>query len=144
MAAILFYGQNQGFEWCSNFYPSPFDLDGHRWSTVEHYYVAMKADDPEWQERIRKTESPGRVKRLGRKVKLRPHWDTFKLRVMERAVLAKFEQNPELARRLLATGDRPIHEDAPDPWWGGGPNHPTGRDLLGKILMRVRNTLRAA
>lgn len=27
-------------------------------------------------------------------------------------------------------------------WWGGGPNFPGGKDLLGKALMEVRKILR--
>ena len=139
---ILFYGHRRLWGQFSNFFHAPFELDGRVWPTVEHYFVAQKNTDYAWQERIRKVESPGRVKRLGREVKLQPGWDDIKVRIMGRAVLAKFEQNPALAEFLLMTGDRPLHENCHDPWWGGGPNYPKGRDLLGKILMRVRITLR--
>jgi hypothetical protein len=26
-----------------------------------------------------------------------------------------------------------------EPWWGGGPHFPSGRDLMGKVLLRVRD-----
>ncbi len=141
---ILFYGHRNEWGEFSNFYPSPFELDGHTWPTVEHYFVAMKSEDPDFQDRARKVESPGQVKKLGRDrslCKLRPKWDTVKIRYMERAVQAKFEQNPDLKDVLLSTGDRLLHENCRDPWWGGGPNYPKGRDLLGKILRRVRISL---
>jgi len=34
-----------------------------------------------------------------------------------------------------------IHENRRDPEWGGGPNFPKGKDLLGQALMRVRGLL---
>lgn len=135
---ILFYGRNSSHPQLSNFFYAPFELEGRVWPTVEHYYVAMKNSDPEWQERVRKTESPGRVKRMGRQVQLRDNWDTIKIIFMEKAVRAKFSQNHALRHLLIDTGNRPLHENCEDPWWGGGPNFPKGRDLLGKILGRVR------
>lgn len=139
---ILFYSRNQGHEWLSNFFHANFKLDGKVWPSVEHFYVAQKNLNPDWQDRIRKTENPGRVKRLGRKVELRRDWDKAKIPIMYRAVYAKFSQNPHLKEALLSTGEAPLHEDCKDPWWGGGPNFPKGRDLLGKTLIRVREQLR--
>jgi len=37
---------------------------------------------------------------------------------MRQAIKAKFEQNPELANQLIATGDKYLIEDSPkDPYW---------------------------
>ena len=55
---------------------------------------------------------------------------------------SKFWQNADIREVLLSTGDRAIHENCNDAWWGGGPNYPRGRDLLGKALMEVRAILR--
>jgi ribA/ribD-fused uncharacterized protein len=44
-----------------------------------------------------------------------------KLPIMRRADLAKYTQNPELAERLLATGEAELVEDSPcDDYWGVG------------------------
>ena len=57
-------------------------------------------------------------------------------------MLAKFSQHPELAEKLLATGNAHLEEGNSwgDKVWGtvGG----VGANNLGKILMRVRETLR--
>ena len=79
---------------------------------------------------------------IGKTAKLRPDWDTFKYGWMVTVLQAKFSQNPRFKTLLLSTGDRVIHENCKDPWWGGGPNFPKGRDLLGKALMVVRTWLR--
>jgi ribA/ribD-fused uncharacterized protein len=140
---VLFYGPKKGLYWSfSNFYTAPSTLDGDEWPTVEHYYVAQKNPDPEWQKQVRLAATPGITKRMGRQVELRDSWDDLKYDVMLKAVTAKFKQHPELAALLLSTGDRPIHENSSDPWWGGGPNYPGGRNWLGDILVEVRTLLR--
>jgi len=57
------------------------------------------------------------------------------------AIYLKFSQNETIKAELLSTGDATLHEDCPDPIWGGGPNYPEGSDLLGKALMKVRTKL---
>lgn len=113
------------------------------WRSVEHYFAAHKTKNLSQRRKIRKAQTPLDAKRMGSAVALRKDWDRIKYDYMLTAVRAKFQQNPELAALLLATGDRPIHEDRPDPWWGGGPNFPKGRDWLGQILMSVRSELQA-
>lgn len=143
---VFFYGESRPYSEFSNWHTAFFELDGKTWPTTEHYFMAMKTTDPEKQEAIRKATSPREAKRLGSRhakfITLRQGWDGMKFDVMYRANLAKFQQNPDLAEMLLATGDAPIHEDCADPWWGGGPNFPHGRDWLGKVLMKVRDELR--
>lgn len=139
---ILFYGVRGEHGEFSNWFAAEFELDGLRWKTSEHYFMAQKTTDKRAREQIRKAKSPAVAKALGRAVKLRRDWDAVKFDVMVRACHAKFSQNPSLAAALLSTGDAAIHEDCDDPWWGGGPNHPDGRDLLGRALMVVRDRLR--
>jgi len=141
---VFFYGPRKGRYWpFSNFYAASFTLDDEEWPEVEHYYMAQKNPDDEGHQRdIRAAKTPGEAKALGREVRLQPGWDDLKFDVMLRAVYAKFSQNPKFAALLLSTGDRPIHEDCRDQWWGGGPNYPGGRDWLGQILMMVRKRLR--
>lgn len=127
----------------SNFHPVEFDLDGHRYACSEQAYMYRKSDDPGYQAKVLATPLGSDVKRLGRTAVLRPDWDEVKYGFMVKVLLAKFGQNARLRDLLLSTEDRPIHEDRPDPWWGGGPNFPEGRDLLGRALMEVRATLRA-
>ncbi len=58
------------------------------------------------------------------------------------ACLAKFSQHSDLKQLLLDTGDAIIIEHTKnDNYWGDGGDG-TGRNQLGKTLMRVRDTLR--
>jgi len=45
-------------------------------------------------------------------------WEEMKVNVMKDAITLKFEQNPELTKQLLLTGDRILIEDhAEDSFW---------------------------
>ena len=60
---------------------------------------------------------------------------------MRRAVLRKFETHEAIGELLRSTGDEELVEDAPrDYYWGCGKDK-TGRNMLGIILMEVRETL---
>ncbi|MAG26482.1 Swarming motility protein ybiA [Candidatus Pacearchaeota archaeon] len=141
---VLFYGFKSGQKYgCfSNFYPASFTLDEKLWPTTEHYFMAQKTLNPEKVEKIRRADGPREARRLGRIVELRPNWDNIKYNIMVKALHAKFTQNEHICEILLSTGDRSIHENCKDPWWGGGPNFPGGRDLLGKALIEVRTLIK--
>lgn len=135
----IWFGSRKA-EWklLSNFAATPFELDGRRWPTVEHCFQAAKAVDPAEAARVAGAESPAKAKQLGRQVKLRPGWDQVREEVMLRALRAKFAQHAESREMLLATKNRPLHEDAPwDRYWGGA-----GKDRLGQLLMLVRDEIR--
>jgi len=135
-----FQGQ---YRWLSNFWPSPFVLDGIHFPTVEHGYQAYKASDGQEFVRILDARSPGEAKRLGKRVKLRMNWEAIKDGVMLALVRAKFEQNPDLAAKLIATGDEELVEGNTwgDTYWGVCRG--VGQNKLGKILMNVRQELAA-
>lgn len=136
-------GDPAEFKCFSNFWQASFVLDGETWPDTEHYYMAQKnPDDIVYQQQIRAASTAWEAKKLGRACELRDGWDDIKYDIMFKAVRAKFEQNQTLRTVLLSTGERPIHENRPDPWWGGGPNYKGGRDWLGQILMDVRDLLR--
>lgn len=140
---VLFYGHREGtYSAFSNFYPAEFVIDGISFACSEQAFMYKKSDAATYQARVRRTTDPFEVKKLGRTATLRPDWDTFKYGWMVTVLKAKFSQNERLRELLLLTGDRPIHENCADPWWGGGPNFPGGRDLLGKALMEVRAWLK--
>jgi len=142
---VLFYGHTHGeFAAFSNFYPAVLTVDFITFACSEQAFMYGKSKDSGYRKKVLATPDPYQVKKLGRSVRLRPHWDDMKYDWMCVVLQAKFGQNEDLKELLLSTGDRPIHEDCRDPWWGGGPNHPRGRDLLGKALVRTRRFLRDA
>jgi len=138
---ILFWGdKDKETGYLSNFYPSPFEADGLKWTTVEHYYQSRKSKDKNEWEKFSKLTTPLKAKRRGRAVKLRGDWEDVKVPFMMKALRYKFKQNPELGKRLVATGNKTLHEDSPfDKEWGFRNG---GRDLLGKCLMKIREELR--
>ncbi len=83
--------------------------------------------------------------RLGRsrKVPIRSDWEERKDEFMYRAVLAKFQAHSDLKQLLLSTGQEEIIEKTTrDYYWGCGANG-TGKNMLGRILMQVREELRS-
>lgn len=142
----------------SQWYIEPFQLCSTVYTSAEQYMMAMKAayfGDHKIHDEIMSTISPAKQKALGRQVK--PFDDKEWDRVCENFVfmgnLAKFRQNPGLARILLDTGDRELVEASPyDRIWGIGLKEDDPRALdksqwngtnrLGKVLMEVRETLR--
>lgn len=80
----------------------------------------------------------------GRRIGLRPDWEAVKFDVMLEVNRRKY-RFPELRQALLATGERPLVEDSPyDFVWGGrdGRGGYGGRNLLGLVLMAVRDEIR--
>ena len=78
-----------------------------------------------------------------RKKKLRRDWESVKVSVMREAIRAKFTQHEELRERLLATGEAKIVEHTErDAYWGDGGDG-SGKNMLGRILMEIREELRS-
>ena len=145
MSVIYFYRERDlPYGVFSNFSKHPFDLDGQRWLTVEHYFQAAKFPGHPQFNAILAVKSPMEAKWLGndKSAPLREDWEQVKDDVMRRAVRAKFEQHDDIRQVLLATGDARIVEDAKnDYYWGIGANG-NGKNMLGKILMETRAQLR--
>jgi N-glycosidase YbiA len=141
---VNFYSVGDKFGEFSNFSSFPITLGGSRWPTSEHYFQAQKFDDPAYREKIRNANSPMLAARLGRdrKQKLRRDWESAKDSIMRAAVLAKFTQHTELRDLLLSTGNAKIveHTENDDYWGDGGDGR--GKNMLGRILMQVREQLR--
>ena len=129
----------------SNFAAFPVAIDGRVWPTTEHYFQAQKFEDAARAERIRTTRSPAIAARLGRSraVPIRADWEEVKDAVMLKALRHKFAQHPPLAQMLLATGRAMIVEHrARDRYWGDGGDG-SGKNMLGRLLMQVRDEVRA-
>lgn len=120
------------YHFLSNFY---IESDG---STVEHQYQASKATNIEDYMYVISQPTPGKAKHAGRKIRIRPEWETIKLIVMEELLRKKFS-NLELAQKLLETGSTVLVEGNAwgDTFWGvyegKGQNH------LGILLMKIRD-----
>ncbi len=135
------------YRWLSNFWPASFrDRRGKLWPSSESYYMAHKTMDPVEREKIR-TMSPGKAKKYGKTVELRPDWNEVRDKVMKWALWYKFTQNEDLREKLLATDNRELVEGNywHDLVWGvcscvKCKGH--GENRLGQYLMQLRDKLR--
>lgn len=135
------------YAFLSNFYDCEIYYDCMHYKNSESAYQASKTENYREKETFCNL-SGTEAKKLGRKVALRKDWEEVKLGEMEDIVRFKFKQNPDLAYKLLQTGDKKIVEGNywHDNYWGNcycdkcknieGENH------LGKILMKIREELK--
>ncbi|MFN3197485.1 MAG: NADAR family protein [Bradymonadia bacterium] len=143
----------------SQWWVSPFDHQGVRYATAEHFMMAGKArlfGDDEMLAQILDASSPAQAKKLGRRVRgFNPAtWDAHKSQIVTEGNVAKFASDPALTDYLLSTGERVLVEASPvDRIWGIGlkgddpkaenPRQWRGKNLLGFALMAARDQLRA-
>ena len=143
----------------SQWWPSPFTVNGVEYATAEHWMMAGKArlfGDREALERILAAPHPRTAKTEGRKVRGFDEavWARHRYELVVRGNKAKFGHHAELRDFLLGTGERVLVEASPtDRIWGIGmtaadesatePAAWRGLNLLGFALMEVRSALRA-
>jgi ribA/ribD-fused uncharacterized protein len=132
---------NGKYRFLSNFYNSDITFKNITYKNAEAAFHAQKIFGEGRKEFA--DLNPSDAKRLGRRVLLRKDWEEVKDGIMYEIVQAKFEQNPVLAKRLLDTGDAELIEGNTwnDRYWGVCAG--IGQNKLGKILMRVRDNLKA-
>ncbi len=144
MAIINFH---KTYPFLSNFYYSDIFLDNRTWITAEHVYQSAKCANKEDKNKIMNAKTPGQSKRLGRKCEPRGDWEDIKFRVMSRVVKEKFDQNKDIAKKLLDTWPHILVEGNTwgDRIWGCTWNEYSqewvGDNMLGRILMSVRMDL---
>jgi len=161
---LLFWGHRPGLRLgptcLSQWFVAPFEEDGVRYRTAEHYMMAGKArlfGDDEALEAILEEPEPGKVKRWGRRVRgfKGSVWDAERFEIVTRGNVAKFGHDPRMRAFLLNTGDKVLVEASPqDRIWGIGmsakderaenPLEWQGKNLLGFALMAARERLRVA
>jgi ribA/ribD-fused uncharacterized protein len=143
-------------------YDSPFSVPGPdgsslRFQTAEHFVAYSKAmlfGDSDRAHRIYHTLDPQEARQIGMGVSFfdKSIWDENKARIVEESVRYKFRANEDLAESLAQTLDRDLVKvGAGDHIWGIGidkqeallrPRDEWGQNLLGKILMNMRDEIR--
>ncbi len=143
----------------SQWHPSAIRLWGCEFGTAEQAMMVGKArlfGDTDTAQQILEAKSPDKQKALGRRVRNFDDavWDANKIEIVTEVNMAKYDQNKGLRRKLFQTGSAQLVEASPlDTIWGIGldatqaaatsPDDWPGQNLLGKILTKVRDTLRA-
>lgn len=142
----------------SQWWKSPFEVEGIIYPTAEHWMMAQKAllfNDKQSFEAIINAKTPGAVKALGRQVKDFDNelWEKKRFDIVVKGNFYKFSQDEALKEFLIKTHDRVIVEASPvDNIWGiglaadderaGNPELWQGLNLLGFALMEVRDMLK--
>jgi len=139
----------------TQWWPSPFDVEGVRYPTAEHWMMAAKArafGDEQALRQILAAPGPEQAKQLGRGVRGfdSAAWAAVAYGVVVEGNRHKFAAGPE-RDYLVGTGADVLVEASPvDLIWGSGrgeepsdllPSRWTGRNLLGFALMDVRDEL---
>ncbi|WP_307078998.1 NADAR family protein [Streptomyces canus] len=144
----------------SQWWPSPFVVDGLTYATAEHWMMAGKArlfEDQEAERRVLAAGSPAQAKSVGRLVRGFDErtWRRERFGIVVEGSVHKFAAHADLREFLLNTGDRVLVEASPvDRVWGiglaaddeaaGDPERWRGPNLLGFALMEARHRLRNA
>ncbi|MFD7720125.1 NADAR family protein [Streptomyces sp. NPDC059814] len=144
----------------SQWWLSPFTVDGVTYASAEHWMMAGKArlfGDAEAETTAVAAKSPAEAKKAGRLVRGFDEalWERERYGLVVAGSRHKFGQDPALRQFLLGTGDRVLVEASPmDRIWGIGlaaddpraedPAAWRGLNLLGFALMDARTGLRAA
>ncbi|MET8287315.1 NADAR family protein [Streptomyces sp. NPDC005132] len=141
----------------SQWWPSPFVVDGVSYATAEHWMMAGKArlfGDTATERRALEAPNPALAKKAGRLVRDFDDsvWERERFAVVVEGSVHKFAAHPDLRAFLLGTGERVLVEASPmDRVWGIGlaadderasdPERWRGPNLLGFALMAARERL---
>lgn len=130
------------YAFLSNMHSVPVEWDGRTYQNSEAAFQSAKTLESEERNAFCSLNGVS-AKRQGKKVLLRRDWEDVKGGIMEEVVRAKFTHNPELAKKLVATGDAQLMEgnNWHDTYWGVDSRTLEGENHLGVILMKVRAEL---
>lgn len=150
--SVVFLKTHEEFGGLSNMAGGfPLTVNRLRILTVEALYQACRFPHrPELQRLIIGQRSPmtAKMKSLPHRHESRPDWDRVRVKVMRWCLRVKLAQNwTSFSDLLLRTGNRPIVEySSKDDFWGAKEAKDgmlRGRNVLGRLLMEVREAVRA-
>ncbi|MFJ6120239.1 NADAR family protein [Streptomyces sp. NPDC092129] len=135
--------ENPGTLVLRNEFPAPIVMGNRTYPTVAHAYWALAVADEHRQEEILGAERPYDAQKLAEEATLRDDWPQVRVAVMTRLLRAKFQQHPEFAETLMATGaTRLIYTEVGSTFWGQ--RGLEGRNWMGRLLELTRSELVAA
>ena len=142
---IRFYRSTGKYGFLSNLYPCKVFCEGSTFESSEHAYQYGKSDDLNIKRYIKDAPTPALACIVGHGLfpyMVKEGWKDEKVNRMYGVLLLKFKQHEDLAKKLLDTGEAILIEDSKsDGFWGVGKNG-KGKNMLGKLLMEVRDELR--
>jgi hypothetical protein len=152
--SVYFFRKNSVY---SNHHMIDFRMGDIVFSSMEKYLFAIKAStysQKDIYDQIMRLNDPVAILKLGHSIKCdRDDLESRAPELIHGGLRAKFEQNEQLKMKLLATSDKQIVESSPvDGFWVAAADFSdpkllrkewTGQNQLGKLLMLVREELRA-
>lgn len=135
----------------SNFWPTQIIVPEPRVETqrikfpsVEHAFQAAKTESLEEKLTILHCETPGRAKRMAKKITIRPEWMEVREQVMEELVRQKFAHRALANSLLMVEGEIVEGNSWHDVFWGKcicEIHKGEGENKLGLILMKIRSEI---
>ena len=155
---LFFYGHLKKDGYLSNFSNHSFKELDITFNSVEqymHYHKALLFKDEDIANKILAAKKTLETKKLGRKVHnfTNEIWSLHKKNIVKNGLILKFTQNEDIKKKLIDTGTKILVEAAggrnADRIWGIGYGSSNamenidnwGQNLLGQLLMEVRNEL---
>ena len=159
--AIYFFGikTETPYKVFSNYFQSPLVMDNISFTSLEHYLVYNKwlmfdADNKPLGDKILQLKTPDKIHTADTKIiGDEEAWKNRKTQILKPALYNKFYQNTIIKDILVATGDKQLYfADSKDGVFGikltakqalkRKNNKGFGENILGKLLMEVREELR--
>ena len=138
----------------SNFYPSPICEGGIMYPSAEHYFQASKCkalNDTDRLTRVLKAQTPLEAKQIADQIPETAEWRGGRETLLKAVIDSKFEQNTELADKLIGTGSARLMEATNNTFYGiGATLHSralrdrsySGLNVLGQVLAAKRDSLK--
>lgn len=155
--AIYFHKPKEPYGFLSNWWPSPFVLEGIHFNSTEQYIMYKKCaifGDTAAAKAVMATDDPAQQQLIARNAKGYNDvvWKGMRQVIAMRGLVEKFAQNPDLLKQLQDTGDSYLVECAvSDKAWACGISlydkarfdisNWKGSNILGFALMEVRTML---
>lgn len=146
-----------GYSPLSNIYPkASFQIDGVRYHSVAQWTAAKKAmhcKDSEALNKILGSKAPSFARMQEAKLRVDKNWWKEAFKVTKQGIQEKFKQNPRLQRILIKTNSAIIGEaNEHNTFWttgvdisekdSGNLDMWTGKNMMGKLLVNVRDELK--
>lgn len=157
---VCFYRENDANSQLSNWIDAPFKYAGIQYRSSLQFIMLHKVmmfGQRQLGQKIMQETSPEEIKKLATNFEGYRDmvWDVTCEGIAYRGIRAKFQQNPDLANKLLETGNKVLaFSSALDTNWGTGmsinqaealePSKWKGKNRLGRVLMDVRTWLRTS
>lgn len=131
--------------WFSNMQPfdKPFEYKGIEFRTPEHLYQSMKFENKLDKVKIASLNPyAGKKEAHKMKSKQRGNWEDIKIEVMERALRYKFNKDSSWGTKLRSTTEDIVElNNWGDVFWGEDIFTNKGKNILGILLMDIRNDI---